>query len=318
MNKILKCAWLFAALIAFNIGFSQIPAVKNFDYSILKDKILYIPTFEVNKRYATKMTKKGKLDKLADAKAEVEEYNLAWQEAMAESSYDATDYEIRAFDHKKVLKSKDEKAVLLFYYRDRYGNRYANIVVAGPKKKVVARSIITGLDLTDKNDIRLMMNMLNESLNVAAELVEEQGKANRKGARNKYRQGLIDWYDGVEDKTFLVPKSEHKNEKKAEKRNVDLKEALKSWKLSKYEFTTEEEINNKRIEGDADSYYWKTFRIYTQNSLITFNYNILLSTDGDDIIVAFLGKKRLKPATLEQIQKKILAKVERFKKQLED
>lgn len=318
MKKITKSILLILILFVFNNSFCQIATVKKFDYTILKDKVLYIPTWEVSKKYAAKMTKRGKLDKLADETAEVENYNSAWKQAMAESSYEATDYEIRGFDRKKILKSKDEKAMLLFYYSDKYGNRYANIVVAGPKKKVIARSIITGLDLSDKNDIRLMMNMLNESLNTAAELSEEGSKVTRRAQVKKYKQGLIDWYEGVDDKTFLVPRSEHKKEKKAEKRNADLKEALKNWKLSKYEFTTEEEVNKKRIEGDADTYYWKTFRIYTNNALITYNYNLLLSTDGDDIIMGFLGKKRLKSATLEMIQKKIVAKVERYKKQLAD
>ena len=318
MKKTTKSVLLIVMLFIFCNSFAQLATVKKFDYRILKDKVLYIPTYEVSKKYAAKLTKRGKLDKLADKKAIVEEYNNAWKQGMAESSYDATDYEIREFDHKKILKSKDKKAVLLYYYTDRYGNTYANIVVAAPKKKTIARTIITGLDLSNKNDIRLMVNMLNESLNTAAELNEEGSKVTRRAQGKKYKQGLVDWYEGVKEKTFLVPKSEHKNEKKAAKRNADLKEALKDWKLSKYEFTTEEEVNNKRIEGDSDSYYWKTFRIYTNTALITYNYNLLLSTDGDDVIMAFLGKKRLKPATLDQIQKKIVAKVERYKKQLAD
>lgn len=315
--KLMKKIILFiSVLFVFNNSFGQIAAVKKFDYTILKDKVLYIPTYEVSEKYISKMSKRGKFDKISDKKTIVEHYNTAWKEAMAESSYEATDYEIRSFDHKKVIKSKDEKAVLLYYYTDRYNNRQVELVVTAPKKKVIARSIITGLDLSDKNDIRLMMNMLNESLNTASELNEEGKKASRRGAVDKYKRSLVEWYEGIEDKTFLVPKSEHKNEKKAANRNEDLKAAIKNWKLSKYEFTTEEEVNNKRIEGDPDSYYWKTFRVYTSSSLIILNYNLLLSTEGDDIIMAFLGKNRLKPSTLEQIQKKIVAKVERYKNQL--
>ena len=291
-------------------------AVKKFDYTILKDKTLYIPTYKVSEKFISRMTRRGKFDKLNDEKAIVEHYNKSWEEAMAESSYDATDYEIRGFDAKKLIKSKDEKAVLLYYFTDRYNNQQVQLVVTFPKKKIIANSIITGLDLSNKNDIRLMMNMLNESLNTASELNEEGEKASRKGAAKKYKEGLVEWYSDVETKTFLVPKSNHKNEKKAANRNADLEEALKSWKLSEYEFTTEDEVNNKRIEGDSDSYYWKTFPIYTQSPLLTFNYNILLSTDGDDIIVGFLGKKRLKPSTLEMIQKKIKNKVERYQNQL--
>ena len=258
-----KSFFLFIfVLFLFNNSFSQIAAVKKFDYTILKDKTLYIPTYEVSEKYISKMSKRGKFDKISDKKSKIEHHNKAWKEAMAESSYEATDYEIRGFDYKKMLKSKDEKAILLYYFTDKYDNRQVEMVVAGPKKKVVARSIITGLDLSDKNDIRLMMNMLNESLNTATELNEEGKKASRRGAVDKYKKSLVQWYEGVADKTFLIPKSEHKNEKKAANRNADLKAALKSWNLSKYEFTTIEGVNYKRIEGDADSYYWKTFRLY--------------------------------------------------------
>lgn len=315
--KNIKLTILLIHILLFSInGFAQLAAVKKFDYTILKDKVLYIPTYEVSEKFISKMSRRGKFDKLTDAKAKVEHHNKAWEEAMAESSYDATDYEILGFDAKKMIKSKDEKAVLLYYLTDKYGNQQVEMLVTAPKKKVIARSIITGLDLSDKNDIRLMMNMLNESLNTATELNEEGQKASRRGAASKYKKGLVEWYDDVKEKTFLVPKSEHKNEKKAANRNKDLEEALKSWKLCNYEFTTQDEVNNKRIEGDPDSFYWKTFRIYTQNALITFNYNVLLSTEGDDVIVAFLGKKRLKPSTLDLIQTKIVNKAERYKKQL--
>ncbi len=305
---------LTLALIA-NVCFGQLGGVKKFDFSILKDKVLYIPTYETSKEYIAKMSKRGKYDKIADAKAEVEAYNKAWKEAMAESSYDATDYEIRSFSAKELFKSKDPKAILLQYRTDKSGNTTANLVVTGPKKRVIAGSIINGLDLSDKNDIRLMINMLNDSMNTATEIQDEGGKKSMKNFRSKYKVALVEWAQNLDDKTFLIPKSEHKNEKKAAKRNADLKAALKNWKLSNYEFTTEEDINNRRIEGDESSFYWKTFRIYT-NGPISFNFNVLLSTENDNVVVGFLGKNRLKPATLDLIQNKITAKVERYKKQL--
>jgi len=299
-----------------NICFGQLNPLKKFDLSLLEGKVLYIPTYEVSKKYTAKMSKRGKFDKLADAKAEIEAYNKAWKEAMAESSYDATDYEMRGFDYKKMFKSKDPKAILLYYVSDKYGNEYAKLIATGPKKKVIAHSMITGLNFYDKNDIRLMMNMLNESMTTAAEIQGEGDKASFKNIGKKYKEALVEWAEDMESKTFLVPKSEHKNKKKADSRNADLEAALKNWKISKYEFTTEEEINNKRTEGDENSYYWKTFRVYTSSALITLNYNLILSTDSDDMIVGFMGKKRLKPATLDLIQNKITAKVEKYKKQL--
>ena len=298
-----------------NICFGQLGSIKKFDFSILKDKVLYIPTYETSKAYIAKMSKRGKFDKITDAKAKIEAYNKAWKEAMAESSYDATDYEIRGFEPRKLIKSKNPKAILLQYYIDKYDNVQAMLVVTGPKKRVIAATIITGLDLSDKNDIRLMINMLNDSMNTAAELQNEGSKKSMKNFRSKYKIALVEWAKNLDDKTFLIPKSDHKNKKKAANRNADLKAALKNWNLSNYEFTTEEDINNRRIEGDEDSFYWKTFRVYTGGP-ITFNFNLIISTDSDNIIVGFLGKKRLKPATLNLIQNKITSKVERYKKQL--
>lgn len=315
MKKLLL-ATLMACLSIVSSVNGQLAAVKKFDYSILKDKILYIPTYEVSKKIIDRMAKRGRFDKIKDTKSAEIHYNKIWREAMAESSYDATKYEIKSFDQRKLIKSKDPKAILLYFILDEYGNKRASMMVTGPKKKVIANTIITGLDLSDKNDIRLMMNMLNESLNTAAEINEEGNKSTRKANVNKYKLSLIAWSKNMKDKTFLVPASEHKNAKKRVKRDEALKEALQYWHLTKYKFTTEAEINKKRVEGDKDSFYWKSFPIYTNSPLITYHYNVILSTDGDDVIMVFLGKKRLKPAALEQTQKKIKAKVEKYEKQM--
>ncbi|MCB0402687.1 MAG: hypothetical protein KDD41_11425 [Flavobacteriales bacterium] len=319
MKKINQTTLSLLVMMLFStIGFSQMAPVKKFDYSILEKKKLYIPTFEANEKFIQKMSKKGKYDKIADAKEKAAYYNKIWKEAMAESSYDATDYEIRAFDRKQLVKSKDKEAILMYFVFDDYGNGQVSLLVTGPKQQIIASSIINGLDLGEKNDIRLMMNMLNESLNTASELNEEGSKTNMKGMRSKYKEGVVEFYDNIGDKTFLVPKSEHKNEKKAAERNADLKEALKTWKLSKYEFTTEEEIENKRIEGDPDYYYWRDFPIYSaiNGVRITYHFNVIISADSDDVLFSFMGKKRLKPETLEQIQSKIVTKANRYKKQL--
>ena len=99
-----------------------------------------------------------------------------------------------------------------------------------------------------------------------------------------------------------------KKPKKAADRTADLKEALKSWELSPYKLTTAAEIEKKRLEGDPDSYYWRDFPVYTQSPLITYHYNVILSTESDDVLFGFLGTKRLKPKTLQEAQKKIVAK----------
>ncbi len=303
-------------LLITTASYAQITSPKKFDYSILENKTLYIPTYEASSKFISKMKKRGKYKQITEVKRKAEHYNEIWKEAMAESSYDATNYEIKAFNRKRLIKDKDENAVLLNFYVDEFGNKFASLYVTHPKSTLIANTLITGLDLSKKNDIRLIINMLNESLNAASELYEEGKKVNTKGIRSKYKERLVNFYDEIDDKILLVPRVRHKNPKKAKARNADLREALKSWNLSQYEFTTTANLEAKRVEGDPDSYYWKSFPIYTSNPLITYHYNLILSTASDEVLVTFLGKKRLKPATLDKIQNKIVSKAERFKKRL--
>ena len=305
---------IFGILLLGQTGFSQLAAVKKFDYSLLEGKKLYLPTYEAAEKYIKKMAKKGKYDKVADAKKNAEDYNKNWKEAMAESSYDATDYEIKAFDSKKLIKSKNKEAILLMFSYDKYGNRYATLNVTSPKNRVIAYAITNGLNLTTKNDIRLMMNILNESLNTAAEL-EEEGDKSRKAVKNKYKADFIEFYADITKKTFLVPKSEHKKADKAKERTRELKEALRDWTLSEYILTTQEEIEKKRVEGDPDSFYWRDFPVYN-NSPFNGHYNMILSTEGDDVLFVYAGKNKMKPGTIDQIQKKMLAKAEKYQRQL--
>ena len=114
-----------------------------------------------------------------------------------------------------------------------------------------------------------------------------------------------------------MPKSEHSNEKKAASRNADLQESLKTWSISKYKFTTNSEIEKKRLEGDSDVYYWRDIPYYT-NTPIAYHINYIVSADGDDVVFMFMGTKRLKPGTLKEIQTKIIDRGEKFKKQLSE
>ena len=61
------------------------------------------------------MSKKGKYDELKEKNAKVDYYNKIWSEAMAESSYDATDYKITGYDEKALKKEKNKEAMRYFY-----------------------------------------------------------------------------------------------------------------------------------------------------------------------------------------------------------
>ncbi|MFT4752651.1 MAG: hypothetical protein ACI9GM_000714 [Salibacteraceae bacterium] len=119
--------------------------------------------------------KKGKFDDLESLEAKVALYNENWNEAMALPSYDATPYEIRTFDLTKLRKENNEKAMILTYGQDDYGNMTVYLLVTGPKPQVFASTGINGIDLSKVSEIRLMMNMLNYALNEKMEL-ENSGK----------------------------------------------------------------------------------------------------------------------------------------------
>jgi hypothetical protein len=288
---------------------------KKFDYSLLESKVLYIPTFQNSEKLLKRMERKGQFEKLDDRQKKIDHYNTIWKEAMEESSYSATEYQIRSFDYREMIKSKNRRALLLYLYFDDYGNVSASMWVAHPKRQEIARVPINGFDLSSKNDIRLMINMLNEQLLSGMELEEEGSKKNSKAVFNKYKEGVVNFFGSIDEKTFLVPEAKHKKPEKAAERTADLKEALKAWTLSEYELTTEEAIEEKRLDRDTSSYYWRDIPYYT-NTPITYHINAIISTENDDVLIMFMGKKRLKPATLEQIEKKIVAKAEKYKEQL--
>lgn len=306
-----KLSLLLTALILSFAAFdsqAQFNSLKKFDYTTLKNKVLYIPAFDPNSKYAKKLVKKGKFEKLKS----MENYTEMWKRVMAQSSYDATPYEVKQYNHKQLIKEKNNKAILLRYVEDKYRNWSAQLIVTGPKRRVISAALINGLDLGDENDLRLMINMLNYVMNELTEIDKEGGSKSYWGQRKKYKESLVEFYQGMSDKTFLVPKSTHKNAKKAANRNADLKAALKSWNISEYKFTNEAEIQKSRMEGNPETYYWKSFAYYTQSPLITYRVNYIFTSERDEPIFYFLGTKRLKPQTLKEIQTKIKKRAERF------
>ncbi len=309
MNKTILLLSLAALCTWSSVKSQSLGTIKKFDYRILEDKVLYIPQFDPSSPYAKKLIKKGDYATLEN----LEKYSEMWNRVMAQSSYDATPYEIRKYDAKKLFKEKNDKAIVLVYQSDKFGNWSANLWVTGPQRIPIASVVINGLNLADENDLRLMMNLLNYSLNELAEMDESGTTKNYSSLRNRYYKTLAEFYAKIDEMTFLVPKSEHPKPKKAAERNADLKAALKLWNISKYKFTTEAEIQKLRLAGDPNSFYWKSFAYYTKSPLITYRVNFLITTEKDEPFFYFMGTKRLKPKTLDEIQKKIGKKAAKYK-----
>ena len=296
--------------------------IKAYDFKQLENKVLYIPKYEVDSDYAKKLTKKGKFDKLKTTKEKAAFYNEIWSEAMANSAYDATPYEIRSFDSKKLFKEKNKKAiVLMFWQQYKTVNWYAGLWVTGPKKQLIAQTLINGLDLDDEGDIRLMINLLNYSLTMSLELNEEEKKTKYSTFRSKYKEDVIAFEENIENLTFLVPKYVEGDIGKFEKRNAQIKEALKLWNICEYKWITLDEIDEVRAEGDPNSFYWRALPIYSNVggvSVVMYSLNYLLTCERDDVVFYWLGSKKMKPSQATKIQTEIREDAARYRKKMKE
>jgi hypothetical protein len=357
MKRVFQLFTVVLIFISFN-AVGQISQLKKFDYNLLKNKVLYIQKFSENDESIKKYFKKKGAAKKASLQANIEMYNKLWTDAMAKSSYDATPYEIRDFDSQKLFKEKNKEAIILTYSVDKFGNEFADLFITGPKKVHIANTLINGLNLFDVNDLSLMMNMLNYTLNELAEIDATTKDKSRSGLWGKAKENMVQFYSNISQQTFYVVKEDglddmdkliekyekdpelkndpeikkliSKNKKspsekkkaleKANEANKDIEEALKeNWTLCKYEMISEEDFIKKKEEGVANGFYWKSFRYYTNNILLTYKFRYLLTMDRDEVVFFYysLGNASFKSATVKDLQNKIIQKSEKYKKQLD-
>lgn len=315
----LKFTRVLPLFILFSIfahsAFAQLAPVRKFSADMLEGKTLHIPQFAVRDKFIKKMTRRGRGDEIKSAEEEVEAYNKKWRDAIEESSYDATPYSTDGYNLKQVKKEKQPDKMILEFFEDSKGNQTVRIIAAIPKWRIIARAPITGLSLNSKDDLKLIMNMLNESLSTALEFTDGK-KVNMKEALKAYKTEVVSFYDGMGDLTLMVPKIWHKNPKKAANRNRNLAAAMKSWNVSKYKITTHKEIDRLRMENDPNSLYLLSVPYFTNNQMITYYFNFIISTKSDEILFINFQMKKLKPAAILKIQKDLGKKAEKYRSQL--
>ena len=320
--KGLILAYLFLPLLSY----SQLIKPPKFDYAKMKEKTLYIPTFEVSEKYIKKMERKGKFDKIETAEKKAELWNKNWKLGIEESKYNMTKYEIKAFDSKALIKSKNPDVLILRIFSQKQGsgnsgitayNTFAGIQSVGPKKAIMLTQIpINGFDLSDKNEIRLIMNMLIDGIEMAVDAAAD-GDATYKEMRVEAKKQFIAYSEKMKDMTFLVPEvKSDKGKGDIIKRTEEVKKALKSWSISKFKMSNEEEINQFRLEGNKDYYYWKVIPYYVSGIPFVYNLYYVISCHGDEIVFMFIGPKKLDGKTIEKAHKKYQTKLEKFKKQV--
>ena len=324
---------LLLAILSFGYANAQYGAKLNaFDFSTLKDKTLLIQPFGFDPKFDKEFEKKNKFDKAVSLEAKKEAYTNAWKEALATSSYDATQYEFRGYDSKKLFKEKNDKTLILFFAVDDASNRFVYMYVTGPKKLLIASTLINGLNLSKKEDIKLMFNMLNYSLNTSAEVDAEGGKI-AAGSKNKYKERLVKYYDNLSDKTFLVPKFEidtsaknqEKEKIKTDLENEKLVDGLKAWTLSKYDLMTVDELTTRKNQNGDNSFYWRNMNFYVRINMgygISFNVlgariNMIFTADKDEQIFQFVGgDKEFNEKTVTKLQEAFTKAAEKYKKDL--
>jgi len=290
-------------------SFGQFETCKDFDPSIFDNKVLYIPSYE---QFITQIAFPSPFQKSMkkEQKKLAEMYVEAWTKGLAESYYDATDYEIVYYNWKNFNKNVDPNAAIMFFQDDTQKNRHIYIQTSDPYLKTVVRAVGNDLDFFSKNDVRLFMNLINETIknSWSSESSFKPSAINQK----KYKDDLIELYDNLKEMTFLVPRSTRKNPDKAAQKDKETEEALKSWSISKVKLATQDEIDKKRLSGESDYFYLHTIK-YHKNLALKINYNLLLSTEYDNVLFAYTALKRLTPERLLNIQSKLKEKVEQYK-----
>lgn len=319
LKIVMKRTALFLTFLTItSLSFGQFNPMKKFDFSLLENRTLWIPQYSLSDKTIESLLKKDQMEKYDLLTKSATSMNALWDKVMKRSSYSATDYVMKEYDFRGFMNEKNPDAIALFFIRvtkDGVSNNFAQIMSAYPKKRVIARSIINGLDITDENDLTLIINMLNQGLNAGVEL-EEEGNKSFKAIRNKYKETFVAFYETINEKTFLVPEYDA-SEKKADKKNAELKEAMKSWNISKVKMVSENEISQERKANSTTSFYWKNVPYYTGGFPPVYNLNYIINTESDEVVFYFMGKKALKPANMEEAQKKMQKRYLKFKEDLD-
>ncbi len=311
---------LFTVLVLLTIGLASTRAqsmgglAKKFEWNELENRTLLIPTYNLSERYIEKLMKRSKNEKLANKQERADMFNTAWTEGLAESFYDATPYEIKSFDQKALIKSKSTKFMMLTFTEDKYGNVYVNVFLPGPKKKLIATTIVNGFNLYEKRDVRLMMNILNNSLLTAGQIYDEEGVVKRKDQKGKSIDYFQKFYADISNKTFYVPiLTVEDSKKKYETINAEVKETLANdWEICNSKQINHEELDEVKNSGNDDGFYIRVIRINTQYPF-PFFYNLVLTTEKDGVLSGFIAKAHVRSSNIKKLQEKLQKWDNKFK-----
>ena len=282
-------------------------ATKSFDSKILKNKTLLIPEYE----QTAALIKEGSFSNFETDKKVDAEYQRRWDEAIKTSCWDLTDYRITRVMRDKLKKEKDKTALILYFDKDFYNNIYVNLVVTEPSYRIIATVPVNGFDFSNIEDLRLMMNMLTFQVVKGGKFNDPGFKEMYKGHQFNYRKNIRKFSSELKKKVFLVPMY-GKEKQNFAKINEKLNNYLKAdWKVTDFDFVSTDELDNRKQAENFSGYYLKSIIIYTSNSMMPYNYYVLISADNT-VLYCQMGEKELSSSTLNLIQLYLQKWVESF------
>ena len=305
MKLIRYFIWVLLLIGFANHSFSQEfgpMKIKNQDIKIIKGKVLLIPEYDEKMGFCKVFIDPTAFKAFKNEKKIQDEYKRRWDSALKASTFDFCSYEIKYFDRVKLEKDKDKNYILLYFDHDWYNNWYAYLAVTEPKYTVIATAPVTGIDLSNIQDIKTMMNMLTYSLVNTFSYYGDEAKGLFRGHEYKYKNFIQTFSDTLKNKTFLIPLYD-KERKNFKKHNEKIGEFIKlNWKISKFEMLPPAEYRKRVAEGRPNDYYIKSCSINTDNSIMTYQYFAIMTTRENYMIHGFMGLQYYNVTNLKYFQ----------------
>jgi len=274
----------------------------SFDYSTIEDKTLIIPKYDPKSIYGKNLVLNKQYEKFGSVNEKNSYYENMWDTAIQESSFSLCDYKIKNIDFETLSNVEKRKYVYLSYHKT-YGYFYAMVWFVDEKGEELplAMVLVNDFDLGDKNDIRLMFNIITQTITIYKDQINKKmfsdmnsiledksiGKSGRLKAMNTeevqnavneyFALQVLNYISEADEMTLLIPERY---------KSAGLDKELSKWKYSEYKYVPESFIEQKKENSDNNYRY---LRAQSAGSTLLASTTVwLLSTNNDRILYNFL------------------------------
>lgn len=288
----------------------------------IAEKTLFIPEYNKRSIIESLVSKENK-------KEVVNEYENNWKEALDRSAFMIRNIQVGNLDYNNLTDEERKSYVFLSYY-ETMGYKYALLWYLDENNRELPATmfVINDMDFGNKNDLSLLLNILNQNLLFTNEYIEAETFEHLKSitednslkntdklislstediqdAQNDFNAKLtINYASNYEDITLLIPE---------ELNNKQLEKSLKKWKYSSYKFMPASEIEKMRTSNEEKYAYIKVQQ--AGKSIMKSVIVYLLSTNEDRILYKY-SDPRFKDTELKdvivQINKDISEKIGKY------